>query len=228
MENLPVARTEGDPGPAKATPAGKAPDGSAGAPAARARTRTLPRSLRRAAIVAGATKAFARGGYAATSMENIAADCGVTMAIVYRHFDSKEDLYRAVLAEVAERLRECVGDRGSPFGLDLGALLAAGRDDPDGFELFWRHAAREPQFSGYADELREQAVGAVAEAMNGTVAPGLREWAAHASVGFAVEGVINWLRYGDSRHDDDLVRATIQALHAFAGAWLGVRRDRGE
>ncbi len=198
-----------------------------GSPAARTRTPTMSRSLRRAAIVAGATKAFARGGYAATSMEEIAAECGITMAIVYRHFDSKEDLYRAVLAEMADRLRDCVQETGSPFGLDLGALLGVGRADPDGFELFWRHAAREPQFSEYADELREQAVGAVAEALKATVAPGLREWAAHASVGFAVEGVMNWLRYGDPRHDDDLVRATVQALKAFSAAWLGVRRERG-
>ena len=51
-------------------------------------------------------RAFARGGYAATSMEDVAAEAGITRLIVYRHFESKEALYRAVLTAVTERLRD--------------------------------------------------------------------------------------------------------------------------
>ena len=58
---------------------------------------------RRAEILRAASQVFARSGYAATSMEDVAAAAGVTKLIVYRHFDAKETLYRAVLERVFER-----------------------------------------------------------------------------------------------------------------------------
>ena len=39
-------------------------------------------------------------------MEDVAATCGVTRLILYRHFETKEELYRAVLQEVFDRLGE--------------------------------------------------------------------------------------------------------------------------
>ncbi len=189
------------------------------APAPRSRTRPLPRHQRRASILEGATRAFAKGGFAATSMEEIAAACGVTAAIVYRHFASKEELYRAVLESIGEGLRDSLPDPAAPFGIDLAAFLAAARSDPDGFRLFWRHAAREPRFSAYADELRERAVAAVGKALAGRVSRSLREWTAHAIVGFAVEGLLNWLEYGDPREDARILAATDGALRAGVRAW---------
>src|SRR5437868_15341003 len=66
----------------------------------------LARPERQAAILRGAASAFARSGFAATSMEDVAAACEVTKLIVYRHFDSKEDLYRTILERVFHRMGE--------------------------------------------------------------------------------------------------------------------------
>src|SRR4029079_16549919 len=121
-------------------------------------TGPLPRAERHAAIIRGAAVAFARRGYAATSMEQIAAASGITKLIVYRHFASKEELYRAVLQRVFDRLAEefLTGIRDAPDdGAGARALVAPAREDPAGFQLLWRHAAREPQFADYARELRE-------------------------------------------------------------------------
>lgn len=179
----------------------------------------LPRAERRASILAGATRAFAWGGFTGTSMQDIASECGVTAPIVYRHFESKEGLYRAVLQAVAEELATSLADAESPFGMDFGGFLAAARRDPEGFELLWRHAAREPQFSSYADDLREQAVASVARTLGPEVPSRQRVWAAHAVVGFAVEGALNWLRFGDAEADDRIVEATTEALRAGIRAW---------
>jgi AcrR family transcriptional regulator len=54
---------------------------------------------RRAVITRAAGRLFARDGYAATRLEDIAAAAGVTKPIVYRHFDSKKALYLALLAK---------------------------------------------------------------------------------------------------------------------------------
>ena len=48
-------------------------------------------------IIAAAGRLFGERGYEATRLDEIAAAAGVTKPIVYRHFDSKRDLYLALL-----------------------------------------------------------------------------------------------------------------------------------
>ncbi|MBA2625619.1 MAG: helix-turn-helix transcriptional regulator, partial [Acidimicrobiia bacterium] len=112
----------------------------------------LARADRAASIRRGAATAFARAGFAATSMEDVAAAAGITKLIVYRHYESKEELYRAVLVRVSARLAEELADglEHARRGAGVRALLTVAREDPDGFVLLWRHAAREPQFAAYA------------------------------------------------------------------------------
>ena len=113
----------------------------------------LPRADRAASILRGAATAFARTGFAATSMEDVAAASGITKLIVYRHFESKEELYRAVLTRVSDRLAENFAgalESERPGGVGARSMLVTAREDPDGFVLLWRHAAREPQFADYA------------------------------------------------------------------------------
>src|SRR5207244_7458677 len=114
---------------------------------------------RRAASPRAAATAFAARGFAATSMDDVAVEAGVTRLIVYRHFASKEALYVAVLEHVYERLgeesaaREEHGEHAA-----VRALLTVARDDAGGVTLLLRHAAREPQFTQYADAFREQVI----------------------------------------------------------------------
>lgn len=59
-------------------------------------------------IVETATRLFAAEGYAATSIEAVLRDSGVSRGALYHHFPSKEALFEAVLealeAEVAKRI----------------------------------------------------------------------------------------------------------------------------
>jgi len=127
--------------------------------------RLLRREERQASILRGAAAAFARSGFAATSMEDVAEACGVTKLIVYRHFDSKEELYRTILQRTfdrqAEELRK--GLTGRSPGVGARTLLTVAREDPAAFVLLWRHAAREPQFAEHARTLRALAVFAAHE-----------------------------------------------------------------
>ena len=152
-------------------------------------------------------------------MQDIAVECGVTPPIVYRHFESKEGLYRAVLESVATELAGSFSDPDARFGMDFTRFLAAARRNPEGFELFWRHAAREPRFSSYAEDLRAQAVESVARSIGDRLPPKQRTWAAHAILGFAVEGALNWLRFGDADADERMLEATAAALRAGVRAW---------
>ena len=57
----------------------------------------LPASERKAQILRTATELFAQQGYEGTKTSLIAREAGVNEAIIFRHFNSKEDLYWAVL-----------------------------------------------------------------------------------------------------------------------------------
>jgi AcrR family transcriptional regulator len=52
---------------------------------------------KRAAIVGAAMEAFLERGYAEASVNQIAAVAGVSIKTLYRHFDSKDDLFSAVM-----------------------------------------------------------------------------------------------------------------------------------
>src|SRR6266496_1646003 len=71
--------------------------------------RRLRRAERREQILDAATRAFARAGFAATSLDDVAAEAGITRVILYRHFESKAEMYRAVLARACTRLAQSVG-----------------------------------------------------------------------------------------------------------------------
>lgn len=61
-----------------------------------------------AEIAAGARSRFQRFGYAKTSMQEIADDCGMSAANLYRYFDGKLALAVVVAAaEQAAQLRKC-------------------------------------------------------------------------------------------------------------------------
>ena len=186
--------------------------------------RLLPRTERRAAILRAAATAFAHKGFAATSMEDVAAEAGITKLIVYRHFASKEELYGAVLEQVSTRLAEefvARFQRVKPHRVGIGAMLAVAREDPDGFTLLWRHAEREPAFAEYAQGVRRQAV-RVAEGMPaiaGMDDERRRCWAAALVVSWLVDAVLHWLEEGTADRDDELVEWVARALPAMVKAW---------
>jgi AcrR family transcriptional regulator len=160
---------------------------------AAAPVRRLRRAERREQILAAATRAFARAGFAATSLDDIAAAAGISRAILYRHFDSKTDLYRAVLDRAGARLASAVGTR--DFTADsVDALVGAAAGDPDGFRLLFRHAAREPEFRDEMDQFRKAMV-TIARRELAAMIPdsSWAAWAARLVPTVAVEAVMAWL-----------------------------------
>ncbi|QIS15437.1 TetR/AcrR family transcriptional regulator [Nocardia arthritidis] len=164
-------------------------------------TRRLPRAERREQILAAATRAFAQGGFAGTGLDAIAAEAGITPVILYRHFASKADLYRAVLESGRERLRATVGS-GDYGETTIPALLRAAAADPDAFRLLFRHAAREPEFRDVTDALRTNSI-EIAEHQLTQRIPDQRwrDWAARLLPALTTEAVIAWLDAGQPDPD---------------------------
>lgn len=188
------------------------------------RQRQLPAPERRAQILRAAAAAFSVGGYAATSVDDVAKQAGITKLIVYRHFDSKGDLYRHVLDQVATRLVE-EWNIHSEVDLFRGAavktLLTVGRELPDGFRLFFVHAPREADFAGYVADFRQLQLRVAARTMADRLPEGpRRRWTAAMMVDLLVASVLEWLDVGDPHDDAAWAARVTEGLHAALAVWL--------
>jgi AcrR family transcriptional regulator len=174
-------------------------------PAAKATAPTPVRRLRRAErrqqLLAAATQAFARGGFAATSLDDIAEQAGISRVLLYRHFDSKTDLYRAVLDRAIRRLTTAVGTRDYTYA-SIDALLGAAAEDPDGFRLLFHHAAREPEFRQQMDRFRKGMITTARRELATVIGDrAWAQWAAQLAPVVAIEAVLAWLDAGQPDPD---------------------------
>jgi AcrR family transcriptional regulator len=160
--------------------------------------RRLPRAQRREQILAAATEAFARGGFAATSLDDIAAQAGVTRVILYRHFDSKTELYQAVLDRMCARLDAHVDEPVGGFtDASIDGLLQAAAESPAGFGLLFHHALREPEFSERVEKFRADITAAAYLQISALVPDeALARWAAQLAPVVAIEAITAWLDTG--------------------------------
>jgi AcrR family transcriptional regulator len=185
------------------------------------RATRLARPARREQLVRAAAAAFLERGFDGTSMETVADHAGVTRMLVYRHFDSKEALYRAVMASAVDQLQASFDPEvaGTEPGV-AGQLLAAARETPDAFRLLWRHAQHEPEFAVDAREFRQVATD-FADALLTNLIPdrGRRRWSAVLIVDFLYGGICNWLDDGDPAGDDEFARHLHWGVVGLIGAW---------
>ena len=107
--------------------------------------RRLSGAERRVQLMDVARVSFARGGYEATSIEEIAREAGVSKPVVYEHFGSKEGLHAATVEREMDRLLERVS---------AGMARGTARERWEGATLaFFRYVEEEP--SGVAGLTRD-------------------------------------------------------------------------
>src|SRR5262249_34372393 len=140
-------------------------------------------------------------------MEEVAAASGITKEIVYRHFASKEELYRVVLDGVRQRLQAELTRVRQEFesGAGVRALLAVGRAQPDALRLLLVHAAREPEFADYANDVRSRVINSVLQ-HRWHDDPLFHRWAAEVAVSHVRNAVLTWLDVGDPARDEAFSR----------------------
>lgn len=203
--------------------------------------RRLSAEARREVLLAAARDEFSRRGYHLTQMEHVAAAAGVSKALVYQHFPSKEELFAEVSAEVVDtfvaRLPSVVGS--SADALD--AWRAAVRlltdlveEAPQAWELVARHLA-EPEVGGPLRDLRERMTEVFAALLAGFYAPEpgyepvdaaeVRNFlvlTVQALIG-ALQGLLSWWL-----DHPDVPREQVESAAVQVG-WLGLDRlRRGE
>ena len=185
----------------------------------------LTADARRVQILDVAIDVFGESGYFGASMNDIAEAAGVTKPVLYQHFDSKSDLYRALLEEVGNRM--------------LGAIAKATANATNGKELtesgfrayfewvanrhhefmllFGGSARHDGEFSAQIRRITNDAASAIAPLIAVDIAPEHRRTLAHALTGMA-EGASRQLVGLGKAFDPEQVAAEVSAL-----AWAGLR-----
>jgi AcrR family transcriptional regulator len=185
----------------------------------------LPASARREQILDVSVNVFARGGFHSTSMNDVAEAAGVTKPVLYQHFDSKRDLYLALLAEAGNRLRSAIakavaGASNGKEQTELGfkAYFHWVADDHDAFLLlFGLRANRDEESTTAIRRITAEAASAIAPLIAADIDAEHQRVLAHGLVGLA-EGVSRHLVERGERFDPDVLGQQIADL-----AWAGLR-----
>jgi AcrR family transcriptional regulator len=117
-------------------------------------TRAERKQDTRARLLDSAARVFARRGFHAASVEEVAEEAGFSKGAVYSNFESKEDLFLAMVeARFGDRLgaiRAAVAEPGAPgeqarrSGESFVRTLVADPEWPPVFMEFWAYAQRNP------------------------------------------------------------------------------------
>src|SRR5438132_10673858 len=191
------------------------------------RSQRLTASARRAQLIEVGRAVFARRGYEAASVEDIAERATVSKPIGYEHFGGKEGLYAVVVDREVEHIVGRIVDAmstGSPRErLERAALafLTYVQERPDGFAVLLRDAApskRSGQMPALMYDLADRVGGVFAEQFrNAGYDAKAAPIYAHALVGM-VAFVGQW--WTETRKPPP---AEMVASHIAALAWMGLR-----
>ncbi|WP_168583053.1 TetR/AcrR family transcriptional regulator [Gephyromycinifex aptenodytis] len=193
------------------------------------RTRLSP-SARRESILRVALAAFARAPYAQVSVSGIAAQAGVSEALVHRYFEGKPGLYAEVVAAASATLlaRQQAAEAALPLGAParervkaaLHAYLDHITDDEAGWSAPFRATGNEPES---ALELRRGIRADYVQRLANLLGPDpgpRRTYALWGYFGFIDAACAAWVERGmpdDERHA--LVEAALGALEGALGDW---------
>lgn len=186
-------------------------------------TSRLSANARREQLLEVALTTFAGSGYHETSMNDVAEAAGVTKPVLYQHFESKRELYQAVVDDVGQRLVSAI--------TSATADATSGREQTErGFRAYFRwvadnhdafillYGARlDREFAQAVRLVTAEAAAAIAPLIDAGLDPEHQLTLAHALVGLS-EGASRRLVERGEIFDPDVLADQLSAL-----AWAGLR-----
>jgi AcrR family transcriptional regulator len=193
--------------------------------------RRMPAPARRERIVEAGLEEFAAGGYADTSMGAIADRAGITRAVLYDHFDSKQALYLGLLEERNAAFLTHVGARITGSGdarermrETIDTVFAFAEQEPASWRLlFGGDVSGEGKPARARRQVHSELVGAVAallaaDAEAAGISPDGREAMVEMLIA-ALCGAVEWRERNPEVERELLVGAAMELL------WRGLGRE---
>jgi AcrR family transcriptional regulator len=201
--------------------------------------RRLTAEERRTGILDSALAVFSEGGYHASSIDDIASEAGVSKALIYDHFASKQELYADLIARNARELTQRIGaalvgvevESGSArLAVGLDAFFAFVEERRDAWRLLFRDVA-DPETATVVNRMLEQVTAEVtvlisqdpgARALDSAEDRRALRLLAEMLVG-GTQSMANWWTSNPEAPREQMVAIAMDF------AWLGLERlSRGE
>ena len=180
----------------------------------------LENDERRRRLLELGTRLFTEHAYDEISMSRIAREAGISKALLYHYFPSKQDYFMATLAGGAEELRARVEpDPALPpaeaLASALDAYLAWIEDNSEAYAKLFRSAAGVPEVRDLVDGVRVGTADRILAGLGATDNPRARI-AVHGWLWFMDGACLDWIAHRD------LTRGEIHGLllGTLAGALL--------
>ncbi|WP_016909158.1 TetR/AcrR family transcriptional regulator [Streptomyces xiaopingdaonensis] len=194
----------------------------------------MPRAVREQQMLDAAVAGFARHGYQAASMDDIAEAAGVSKPLVYLYLKSKEELFSSCIRREGDSLHEAVrlgagvsGSADQQLWNGLRAFFAHTSAHPDGWAVLSRARTQGEPFASMVASLRTRLTDLVTELLGQAaqdagcdeeLADREVSGLAHALVG-AAESLAGW---SNSRQGDrPSAKETAAVLMNFSWTGLG-------
>jgi AcrR family transcriptional regulator len=126
--------------------------------------RRLTAEERRTGILDSALAVFSESGYHASSIDDIAREAGVSKALIYEHFASKQELYADLIARNARELTQRIAaalvgveieSGASRLAIGLDAFFAFVEERRDAWRMLFRDVA-DPETATVVNRMLEQ------------------------------------------------------------------------
>jgi AcrR family transcriptional regulator len=198
--------------------------------------RRLKAEERRESILSAANTVFGQHGYEHVRIDDVAAAAGISKALIYEHFRSKQELYSELMSRAANELLERVGAAASAPGVDGPGRLEEGvsagfsfvAEQPEAFQMFVRDVT-DPEIAQVQARLRAHYVAMMVAVME-LEPPERQEGLERRHLEQLAEMMVGgWYSLADwwLRHRDADVNELISILLSFM--WLGLgRMQQGE
>ncbi len=201
--------------------------------------RRLTAEERRTGILDSALAVFSENGYHASSIDDIARVAGVSKALIYEHFASKQELYADLIARNSRELTQRIGaalvgveleSGSSRLAVGLDAFFAFVEERRDAWRMLFRDVA-DPETATVVNRMLEQVTAEVTVLISQD--PGARSLdsaddrralrlLAEMLVGGA-QSMANWWTANPEAPREQMVAIAMDF------AWLGLERlSRGE
>jgi AcrR family transcriptional regulator len=186
------------------------------------------RLQRREQIIDVAAHCFASANYADVPMEELATGAGVTRMMLYRYFESKDEIYRAVLDRVADNITLELASLHTPVTSDTVTRVhfAVATANPAGYRLFWTRARSESLFAEHTAALERRVRDVSAQLLAEWVDLGpLQSWAGEVATRFCVSAALAFLDAPDSGDAAKVEAFASEGLSGIVTAWVQYSRE---
>ena len=196
--------------------------------------RRLTAEERRAGILDAALAVFSARGYHSSSIDDIAREAGISKALIYEHFDSKQGLYGDLLERNANELFERLASSIAGVEVEAGAArLATGLDAffsfveerRDAWRILFRDVS-DPETSAALERIVEQVTSVVAALI--AQDPGARSRDKHESeqgirvLAQMLVGAVQSVANSWAEHPEVAREQAVEMVMDFA--WVGLER----